>query len=387
MSQSERPLHMVDLFSQHQSIQPELDEALAEVFQTTRFIKGPIVSSFEKELGEYLGGPHVVGVGSGTDALQIAFMALGLQPGDEVITPAFTFIATAEAAALLGIRPVFVDVQADSFNMAPDQVEALITDRTRAIVPVHLFGQPCDLDPILETARRHGLFVVEDNAQSIGSMYQGRPAGILGDIGTLSFFPSKNLGGVGDGGAVVTNDPALAERARMIANHGSRRKYHNEIVGINSRLDTLQAAVLRVKLRHLDRFNEARQNAASVYDELLSGQTAYVTPTRRASRTHVFHQYTVRCATRNRNFRDGLFGFLKDRSIPHAVYYPVPLNRLPVFSDTLNAGRELPVTDMLCDTVLSIPMHTELSRGQQSRVVDALLEYAHQKPELQHDPV
>ena len=341
MSLSERPLQMVDLYSQHRGIQNELDEAISEVLETTRFIKGPVVSAFEEELAEYLGARHVVGVGSGTAALQVAFMTLGLQPGDEIITPAFTFIATAEAAALLGLKPVFIEVEEDTFNLDPARIKDLVTERTRAIVPVHLFGQPCDMDPIMEVARQHNLFVVEDNAQSVGATYKERSAGLIGDIGTLSFFPSKNLGALGDGGAIITNEDTLADRARMIANHGSRKKYHNEMVGINSRLDALQAAVLRVKLRHLDRFNKARQDAAVVYDRLLADQSTYQAPARGEFRTHVFHQYTIRCGE-SRSFRDDLLSFLKQRSIPHAVYYPVPLNRLPVFSDTEAAAAELP---------------------------------------------
>jgi dTDP-4-amino-4,6-dideoxygalactose transaminase len=279
-----KPLEMVELRGQYADIRLEIDEAIREVLESAKFIRGPAVGRFECELAGYLDAPYVLGVGNGTDALQVAMMALGVGHGDEVITSAFTFIATAEAAALLGARVAFADIDPQTFNLDPAKVEALITKRTKVIVPVHLFGQPADMDPIAEVAARHGIAVIEDNAQSVGSRYRGRAAGLIGDIGTLSFFPSKNLGAYGDGGAVLTKDEALYRRMRMIASHGSEQKYLNEIVGVNSRLDTLQAAILSVKLRHLDTFNARRLAAAKRYDELL-GDVPGITVPFRARRT------------------------------------------------------------------------------------------------------
>ena len=275
---------MVDLRGQYLAIQEEIDAALQEVLTTTQFTKGPFVGKFERDLAGYLEGPYALGVGNGTDALQIALMALDVGPGDEVITSAFTFIATAEAAALLGAQPVFADIDPQTFNLDPARIERLITPRTKAVVPVHLFGQPADMDPILEIAGRHGLSVIEDNAQAVGARYKGQRTGFLGDAGCLSFFPSKNLGAFGDGGAVLAQEAALYERMKMIANHGSRKKYYNELVGINSRLDGLQAAILRVKLRHLDAYTEARRAAADRYDRLFQDAEPLTTPYRAPGR-------------------------------------------------------------------------------------------------------
>lgn len=370
-------IEMVDLHGQYLALKDEIDAALQQVIDETAFIKGPAVGQFECELAGHLGGSYALGVGNGTDALQVAFMALGLGPGDEVITSAFTFIATAEAAALLGARPVFADIDARTFNLDPARIEALITERTKAIVPVHLFGQPADMDPILEIARRHGLTVVEDNAQAIGAAYKGRPVGYLGQAGCLSFFPSKNLGAYGDGGAVLTNDEALYEQLRKIANHGSLKKYYNEVVGVNSRLDTLQAAILRVKLRHLEAFAAARQAAAERYDALLGGSEVIEVPYRAPDRTHVFHQYTIRVAPSVG--RDGLAAHLKARGIPHAIYYPVPLHELPVFAGQEASGHgPLPETERACREVLSLPMHTELTEAQQQYIAEAVLDYVQQ---------
>ncbi|GIV62051.1 MAG: hypothetical protein KatS3mg044_0917 [Rhodothermaceae bacterium] len=368
-------LQMVDLRGQYLAIKEEMDAALQAVLDSTQFINGPEVGRFECELAGYLGGSYVLGVANGTDALQIAFMALGIGPGDEVITPSFTFVATAEAAALLGATPVFCDIDPRTFNLDPAKIEALITPKTKAIVPVHLFGQPADMDPILEIARRHNLYVVEDNAQGIGARYRGRHTGFLGDIGTLSFFPSKNLGCYGDGGAVLTNDAALYERMKLIANHGSRKKYHNEVVGINSRLDALQAAVLRVKLKHLDAYTEARRTAADRYDALFAGNPYLTTPYRAPERVHVFHQYTLRIAPEVPGGRDALAAHLKERGIPHAIYYPVPLHRLPVFADGGAPARhgDMTETDRAAAEVLSLPMHTELTEAQQAYIAEAVL--------------
>ncbi|MDX1545614.1 MAG: DegT/DnrJ/EryC1/StrS family aminotransferase [Rhodothermales bacterium] len=373
-------IQMVDLRGQYLAIKDEIDAALADALEATRFIKGPEVGEFECELAGYLDGSYALGVGNGTDALQIALMALGLEPGDEVITTPFTFIATGEVAALLGAVPVFADIDPQTFNLDPARIEDLVTERTKAIVPVHLFGQPADMDPILEIGRRHGIAVVEDNAQGIGSVYKGRKTGFLGDIGTLSFFPSKNLGCYGDGGAVLTEDAALYERMKMIANHGGRKKYYNEIVGVNSRLDTLQAAILRVKLRHLDAYTEARRDAADRYDQLFEGIDGLTVPHRAADRLHVFHQYTLRVDAGFGEGRDGLAAHLKAKGIPHAVYYPVALHQLPVFSEAVPMRHgPLPETERAAAEVLSLPMHTELTAAQQRYIAEAVLDYAGQR--------
>ena len=368
---------MVDLRGQYLEIKEEIDAAIQDVLDTTAFIRGPQAADFERKLAAYLDARYALGVGNGTDALQIAFMALGVGPGDEVITSAFTFIATAEAAALLGARAVFADIEPDTFNLDPSKIEELITPRTKAIVPVHLFGQSADMDPILQVAARHGLPVVEDNAQAIGADYKGRKTGTIGDIGCLSFFPSKNLGAYGDGGAITTQDEALHARVRMISNHGSQKKYYNEIVGVNSRLDTLQAAILRVKLKYMDRYVAARQAAADRYDEMLGGVAGVTVPFRHSYGAHVFHQYTIRVDPGVKSGRDGLADHLKTKNIPHAVYYPVPLHQLPVFiGEAHSAGHgDLRETERAAREVISLPMHTELTAEQQEYVVAAIKEY------------
>ena len=363
-----KDLQMVDLRTQYLEIKNEIDAAIQDILDASNFIKGAPVKAFEDELAGYLDGAFALGVANGTDALQIAYMALGIGQGDEVITPAFTFIATAEAAAAVGAAPVFADIEPNTFNLDPQKLEALITPRTKAIVPVHLFGQPADLDPIMEIAERHGLYVIEDCAQAIGASYKDRRVGYTGHFGTLSFFPSKNLGAYGDGGAVLSNDPTLIERARMIANHGSKKKYYNEIVGINSRLDTIQAAILRVKLKYLDRYTLARQKAAEEYDRLFTSNEHVTIPARATDRTHVFHQYTIRVDRRNE-----LVEYLKAHHIPCAVYYPVPLNKLPVFNDL--PAPPLPETDKACQEVLSLPMHSELTEEQQAVIASAVSEF------------
>lgn len=367
-------IHMVDLKGQYLRIKDEIDHALLEVVDDTRFIRGPAVGKFECELAGYLGGSFALGVANGTDALQIAMMALGVGPGDEVITTAFTFIATAEAAALLGAVPVFADIDPQTFNIDPVTIEELITPRTKAIVPVHLFGQPADLEPILEIAKRHNIPVIEDNAQAVGAEYRGQRTGFIGNVGTLSFFPSKNLGCYGDGGAITTNDESLYEAARIVANHGGKKKYHNEIVGVNSRLDTIQAAVLSVKLSHLDDYTRQRQQAADRYDELLSGMEHITVPFRDRRCTHVFHQYTIRVSKDLPGGRSGLSQALGEREIPHAVYYPTPLHQLPVFADGRAACRfnDLSHTDRAATEVLALPMHTELTQEQQERVAESI---------------
>lgn len=375
-------IQMVDLAGQYARLKPEIDAAMQAVITDTAFIKGPFVSEFECALAGALDVPYALGCANGTDALQIAFMALGVGPGDEVLTTPFTFVATGEAAALLGARATFADIDPRTFNLDAGALEAAITPRTKAIVPVHLYGQPCDMDAIMAVADRHGIPVVEDNAQGVGSEYKGKASGTIGAVGTLSFFPSKNLGAYGDGGGLTTRDEALYRRMKMIANHGSERKYHNEIVGINSRLDGLQAAILHVKLKHLDAFTQARRDAADRYDALLADATArprcaeHVTvPYRAPDRLHVFHQYTVRIAPGAPGTRDGLAAHLDAEGIPSAIYYPVPLHRLPVFEDQAGSFPPLPESDRAAEEVLSLPMHTELTEAQQTRVADAMEAY------------
>ena len=360
-------IHMVDLQGQYQRLQSELDQAVLAVLESARFIRGPVVDEFCDRLATYIGVPHVHGVGNGTDALQIAYMALGIGPGDEIITPAFTFIATAEAAALVGASAVFADIDPLTYNLDPAKLEGLITPRTKAIVPVHLYGQSADMDPILEIANRHGLAVIEDNAQAIGATYRGQMTGSLSTVSTFSFFPSKNLGAYGDGGAVATADAELLEHMKMITNHGGRHKYYNEVVGINSRLDALQAAILRVKLRHLDSFAEARRSAAQRYNALLAEMDEVTTPHEAPYGTHVYHQYTLRVER-----RDALAQHLRASGIPCGIYYPVPLHRQPVFTKDGQSHPPLPETERAAEEVISLPMHTELTAAQQLTVVDAI---------------
>ena len=366
------PIQMVDLVGQHARIQDELDAALLAVSHGGAYIKGPDVDAFATELAAYTGARHILPCANGTDALQLALMALGVGPGDEVITTGFTFIATIEVVALLGAKPVLVDVHADTFNIDVAQVEAAITPRTRAIVPVHLFGQIADMDALLALSSRTGIPIVEDNAQAISARWYGaqgvRPdapqAGTLGHLGTTSFFPSKNLGCMGDGGAVMTSDDALAERVRMLANHGMKVRYYHDEVGINSRLDTLQAGILRVKLRHLDAFVAARVAAADRYDALLQDLPGVQTPFRDPRGTHVFHQYTLTLAPSLD--RDGLVKALAAAGVPSAVYYPVPGHRQRAFAGMGFETAHCPVSDALAQTVISLPMHTELNPEQQA---------------------
>ena len=365
-------LQMVDLRGQYLRLKPELDEVLSKVLNSGQFVRGPEVAQFERELADYIGTSHAIGVANGTDALQIAYMAIGIGPGDEVITPAFTFIATAEAAAILGATPVFADIEAESFNLNPECIEPLITPRTKAIVPVHLFGQAANMSAILDIGERYGIPIIEDNAQAIGASVGGRKTGSLGHLATCSFFPSKNLGCYGDGGAVLTEDPELADRVRMITNHGGRHKYYNEIVGMNSRLDALQAAILRVKLNHLDHFTEARRRSAQRYEQWFAGHTEIRMPAEVEWGRHVFHQYTIRVRS-----RDELAVHLKSQNVPFGIYYPVPLHQLPVFATNSRCG-PLPVTERTCREVISLPMHTELTTEQVTRVSEAVLEFTSQ---------
>ena len=359
-------LHMVDVVGQYQKIKPEVDAAIQKVIDSGQFILGKEVGELECQLAGYVGTKYAVGCASGTDALQIAMMALGIGAGDEVITTPFTFVATAETIALLGARPVYVDIDPKTFNIDPSRIEAAITSRTKAIIPVHLYGQAADMDSIMDVARKHHLRVIEDAAQALGASYKGKKVCTFGDIGCISFFPSKNLGAFGDAGMVVCNDPALYERLRMIIVHGSKMKYHHEILGVNSRLDTMQAAILAVKLRHLDNWNNARARFASRYNEMLAG-TPVTVPYSSPVCTHIFHQYTVRAPK-----RDALAAHLKEKGIPHAIYYPIPLHLQKAFLVTGNRKGDFPITEQASDEVLSLPMHTELTEEQQAHIAEAV---------------
>jgi UDP-2-acetamido-2-deoxy-ribo-hexuluronate aminotransferase len=344
-------IKMVDLYGQYLRIKPEVDKAMQSVIDSTAFIQGKEVQEFSSALSDYLGA-HVVTCGNGTDALQIAMMTLGLRPGDEVILPAHTYVATAEVIALLRLTPVFVDVHTDTFNIDVNQVEDKITSKTKAIVPVHLYGQCADMDPLMSIAAKHDIRVIEDAAQSIGAKYNGLRSGTIGDIGTTSFFPTKNLGCFGDGGAVITRSKELANELKMIANHGQKKKYHHERIGVNSRLDTLQAAILTVKLRHLDEYERKRNDVADYYDKHLSD---VVIPLRSKNSTHVFHQYTIKAQR-----RDELKDFLQSKGIPTIIYYPVPLHHQKAYFQKTS----FPVTEQLSKEVLSLPMHTEITDEQ-----------------------
>ena len=365
---------MVDLRAQVAALRPEIDAAVAAVLDSGAFVRGPFVRDFEAELAAYVdglaggGAVHALAVGNGTDALQIALMALGVGPGDEVVCPSFTFVATAEAAALLGARPVFVDIDPDTFNLDPARVADAVTERTKAIVPVHLFGQMADLDAIRAAAP--GVPVVEDAAQALGATRDGQAAMTVGEVGTLSFYPSKNLGAFGDGGAVLTTDADLADRARQIANHGAERKYHHTRVGVNSRLDAIQAAILSVQLRHLPAWTDARRAAAALYDAHLADVPGIVRPARVAGARHVFHQYTVRVPA---DVRDEVRAGLRERGVPTMVYYPEPIHRMPPYESGAAGGvAHLPETDRACAEVLSLPMHPHLSPGQIAYVAEAV---------------
>ncbi len=362
-------LQMVDVVGQYRRIKPDIDSAIHAVLDSGQFINGKEVGEFECESAGYLGAKYVIGCASGTDALQIAMMVFGIGPGHEVVTSPFTFVATAETIGLLGAKPVYVDIQADTYNIDPAKLEAAITPRTKAIIPVHLYGQPADMDPILEIARRRKIPVIEDAAQAMGASYKAKKVSGIGDIGCISFFPSKNLGCFGDGGMLVTNDKGLAERMKMIASHGSRVRYYHEVLGVNSRLDTIQAAILKVKLHHLEQFNSARQLAAARYDELLK-DTPVTLPVVAPYGQHIFHQYTIRVPKRN-----ALADFLKSKGIPHAIYYPVPLHLQKAFEMSGGKKGDFPVSERAADEVLSLPMHTELTSDQQEYIASAVKEF------------
>jgi len=372
-----QPIQMVDLKRQYTKIKSEVDAAIQEVIDNAAFINGKAVTDFVAALATYSGSKHVVPCANGTDALQIAMMALDLQPGDEVITPSFTYIATTEVVALLKLKPVFAEVDPRTFCLDPASVEKAITPRTKAIVPVHLYGQAAPMREIMDIAKAHILAVIEDNAQAIGSTYRfpdgtTKRTGAIGTIGTTSFFPSKNLGCYGDGGAIFTDDDALASRLKMIANHGQSRRYYHDIVGCNSRLDSIQAAVLNVKLKRLDAYISARRAAADHYDEAFKAHPKITTPFRAAYSNHVFHQYTLVLEGVD---RDGLNEFLAGKKIPSMIYYPVPAHRQQMFAASGGAGHRLDTTDWLTERVISLPMHTELDDQQLQTVSAAVLEY------------
>ncbi|WP_067561728.1 DegT/DnrJ/EryC1/StrS family aminotransferase [Halofilum ochraceum] len=358
---SDSPIPMVDLKAQYATLRGELEPAMAQAMAATQYILGPNVQAFEREAAEYLGVRHALGCASGTDALHLALAGLGIGPGDEVITTPFTFIATAEAIRYVDATPVFVDVDPQTFNLDPVAVERAITERTRAIMPVHLFGQPADMDTLNRMACDRGLLVVEDCAQSFGATIDGRQTGSLGAAGAFSFFPSKNLGGFGDGGLVTTHDDAVAEQIRSLRNHGQTARYHHPQIGYNSRLDELQAVVLRHKLPHIDQYNAERRRVADRYDAGLADLTVE-TPFRRDGARHVFHQYTVLT-----DHRDTIMQALKDASIASAIYYPVPLHRQPAFADAA-VPASLPIAESLAERCCSLPVYPELTDAMVDRI-------------------
>lgn len=367
---------MVDLKSQYLRLKKEIDAAISGVLDSTQFIKGPQVRRFEENLSEYLKVKHVVSCANGTDALQIAMMALGYQPGDEVITASFTYVATAEVIALLKLSPVLVEVNPDTFTIEPAAIEKAITPKTKAIVPVHLFGQSADMEAIMKIADKYGLHVIEDNAQAIGADYTfnngtKRKAGTIGTVGTTSFFPSKNLGCFGDGGAIFTKDDALAQKIRMVANHGQIVQYVHDEIGVNSRLDTLQAAILDVKLKFLDDFADRRRSVADFYDKAFAGLKNIQTPVRAPYSNHVFHQYTVKLKDLD---RDKVRAKLAERGIPSMVYYPIPLHLQKAYRDSRYKAGFFPVTEELCKSVLSLPIHTEMEEEELLYIVDVVKE-------------
>ena len=372
-----KKLQMVDLISQYEKIKPEIDKAIIDVVMSSAYINGPEVKAFAKEMEDYLDLKNVIPCANGTDALQIAMMALNFKPGDEVITASFTYVATAEVMALLKLKPILVDVDPDTFTLNCEAVEKAITNKTVAIVPVHLFGQCADMQQVMELANEHHLSVIEDTAQAIGADYTMKngithKAGTIATIGTTSFFPSKNLGCMGDGGAIFTNDDELASRLRMIANHGQSVMYHHDEIGVNSRLDSIQAAILRIKLRYLDQYAAARQYAASYYDKAFNNHPKIKIPVRDKKSTHVFHQYTL---VLNGISRTALKDYLATRGIPSMIYYPIPLHMQKAYMDPRYKHGDFPVTEQLCNHVISLPMHTEMDESDLNYITESVLEF------------
>ncbi|MBF7091825.1 DegT/DnrJ/EryC1/StrS family aminotransferase [Flavobacterium sp. ALJ2] len=373
-----KKIQMVDLKSQYDKIKVAVNASIQDVLDTNTYINGPLVHQFQKNLETYLGVKHVIPCANGTDALQIAMMGLDLKPGDEVITADFTFAATVEVIALLQLTPVLVDVEMDSMNISIDAIKKAITPKTKAIVPVHLFGRAANMDAIMELAAAHNLYVIEDNAQAIGADYVSKSGtttkvGVMGHVAATSFFPSKNLGCYGDGGAIFTNDDALAHIIRGIVNHGMYERYHHDVVGVNSRLDSIQAGVLNVKLPLLNEYNKARREAATKYNAALAGHANIITPSFNANENdHVFHQYTLRIINADRN---GLLQHLQDKGIPCAIYYPIPLHSQKAYVDVRYKEEYFPVTNQLVQEVLSLPMHTELDDEQIKFITDSVIEF------------
>ena len=363
-----KPIHMVDVVGQYQKIKKEIDETALRVLGSGQYILGKEVLDFENDIAKYLHVKHAIGCASGTDALMVSMMALGIGQGDEVVTTPFTFAATTETIMLLGAKPIYVDIDPKTFNLDPSKVESVITKKTKAIIPVHLYGQSVDMDPLAAVANRYNVPVIEDMCQAIGAEYKGKKVGGIGAMACLSFFPSKNLGAFGDAGMVVTNDAAAAEKLRMIVVHGSRVRYMHEIIGVNSRLDTLQAALLRVKLRSLDQWIEARREAAFVYDKLFAGSNVEI-PYEAKYGKHVYHQYTIRIQN-----RDYVTQTLSEKKIPYGIYYPVSLHLQKAYSAAGKRKGAFPVTEKAVDEVLSLPMHTELEEEQQKFIVQTILE-------------
>ena len=364
-----KPIHMVDVVGQYARIRDEVDEAVRKVMDSGRFILGPEVGELECRIAGYLDVKYAVGCASGTDALQVAMMALGIGPGDEVVTTPFSFVATTETIALLGARPVYLDIQPGSFNIDPLTLETAITPKTKAIIPVHLYGQAADMDEIMAVADKHHIPVIEDSAQALGASYKGKKVCTIGAIGCISFFPSKNLGCFGDGGMLTTNDEELWKKLKVIVSHGSQTRYYHEVLGVNSRLDTIQAAVLKVKLQYLDEWNEARRKFAARYDELLT-HPRFTLPARIPDRDHIFHQYTLRVPDRDR-----LAAHLAEQKIPHGVYYPVPLHLQQAFADAGFGRGSFPVAEQAAAEVISLPMHTELTDEQQKVITTTIRKF------------
>lgn len=370
-----RPIQMVDLKAQYQAIKTEIDAAIEDTITSGIFINGPKVNAFRENLEEYLGVQHVIPCANGTDALQIAMMALGLKPGDEVIVPTFTYVATAEVIGLLGLVPVMIDVDKNTFNVTAELIEPAISKKTKAIVPVHLFGQSADMEPIMALAQKHNLYVIEDNAQAIGAKYTFRDgrvksAGCIGHIGTTSFYPAKNLGAYGDGGAMFSNDDKIAAALKLVANHGQSRRYYHDCIGVNSRLDAIQAAILDVKLKYLDNYEAARQKVAAYYDAAFADMPMIQTPVRQHNSTHVFHQYTLQVPA---DKRDELQTYLAEKSVPSMIYYPLPLYEQAAFKDITRAATpSFPVTAQLCKTVISLPISPNIDEEQLAYIVEAV---------------
>lgn len=381
-----RPIQMVDLKQQYLAIKQEVDAAVLDVLDSSAFINGKPLQELANDLSQYLGVKHTIPCANGTDALQIAMMTLNLQPGDEVITASFTYIATVEVVALLRLKPVFVEVDPKTFCIDPEAIRKAITHKTKAIVPVHLYGHAANMDEIMKIATEHNLFVIEDNAQAIGADYRfpdgsKKKTSSIGTIGCTSFFPSKNLGCYGDGGAMFTNDDVLAEQLKMVANHGQKVRYYHEVVGCNSRLDTVQAAVLKIKLKKLDEYIAARRKAADYYDAAFAGHKNITTPYRAPYSDHVFHQYTLTLDGFDNvaEVRNGLNAYLAEQKIPSMIYYPVPAHRQQMFASFGGADFNLPITDWLTDRVISLPMHTELEEEQLQFIASKVLEYLNTK--------